>query len=125
MQKLDKQSLFDRRKVLTKALINAAELTGLKKSTVGEVVGLSAPTITRMYGGAYLLKSSGKEWDAARLFIRLYRGLDAITAGDEHSLKSWMRSDNLDLRAKPIDLIKELSGLVHTVDYVDAYRAKV
>ncbi|MFV2057593.1 MAG: antitoxin Xre/MbcA/ParS toxin-binding domain-containing protein [Thiohalomonadales bacterium] len=125
MGQSDKSELVDRRKVLTKALINAAELTGLKQSTIGKIVGLSAPTMTRMYGGTYLLKSSGKEWDAARLFIRLYRGLDAITAGDERSLKSWMRSDNLDLRAKPIDLIKELSGLVHTVDYVDAYRAKV
>ena len=111
--------------VLTKALVKATELMGLNKSTVAQVIGTSPATVGRMFNGRYLLNNKNKEWDLALLVVRLYRSLDAITGGDTASMQSWLLSDNRDLQARPIELIKQTAGLVHTLDYVDSYRAKI
>ena len=57
--------------------------------------------------------------------VRLFRSLDAIVAGDERSLRSWLQGYNTALKDAPINLITSVSGLTRTVDYVDAYRARV
>jgi len=115
----------DQRQVLTRAVVKTADYMGLKKSMLARVVGISAATAGRMVKGKYLLNPNSKEWDLAKLLIRLYRSLDAIMAGDENALQSWLHSDNHALKEKPVDLIRDVAGLVHTMDYVDSYRAKV
>ncbi len=59
------------------------------------------------------------------MFVRLFRGLDAIVGGDAESAGSWLRADNLALRGKPLDLIQTVQGLAQAVQYVDARRARV
>jgi hypothetical protein len=59
------------------------------------------------------------------LLVRLYRGLDAIMASDETALRAWMQDPNTHLHATPATLIASVAGLVQTVAYVDAYRARI
>jgi hypothetical protein len=92
---------------------------------LARVIGVSPATVTRMGRGDYLVRDGTKEWELSTLLVRLYRGLDAITAADERALHAWMHNENLELRARPIDLIGQVQGLVETVAYVDAYRARV
>ncbi len=115
----------DPTQVLTQAVTHTAELMGLNKATLAKILGISAASAGRMVAGQYLLNQNTKEWDMALLLVRLFRSLDAIMAGDENALRSWLQSCNLGLNAKPIELISNASGLVHTVDYVDSYRARV
>jgi len=112
-------------RVLSQAVTNAAELMGLNKATVAKILGISAASAGRLFSGQYQLNPNSKEWDMALLLVRLFRSLDAIMAGDEHALRSWLKSPNLGLNAKPFELISNAAGLVHTVDYVDSYRARV
>ena len=110
--------------VLSKAVARAAERLDVSKSMLAKVLGVSPPTITRLYSGNYLLDPKRKEWDFALLFVRLFRSLDSIV-GDESTARQWLTSDNLALNAKPIELIRNTEGLVRIVQYLDASRGLV
>jgi len=110
--------------VLSKAVARAAERLNVSKSLLAKVLGVSPPTITRLYSGNYLLDSNRKEWDFALLFVRVFRSLDSIV-GDESTARQWLTSDNRGLSAKPIELIRTTEGLVRVVQYLDASRGLV
>jgi hypothetical protein len=110
--------------VLSKAVARAAERLDVSKSLLAKVLGVSPPTVTRLYSGNYLLDQNRKEWDFALLFVRVFRSLDSIV-GDESTARKWLQSENLGLNAKPIDLIRNTEGLVRVVQYLDASRALV
>ncbi len=115
----------DRQRVLTEATVRAADILCLSGESLAKVIGLSAASVSRMRTGAYQLEPDSKPWELSTLLVRLYRGLDAITAGDESSLRAWMRSENLALHGVPAELIVTVSGLSDTLAYVDAHRARV
>ena len=108
--------------VLTKAVARAAERLGITKALLAKILGLSPPTVTRLYSGAYKLDERRKEWEFALLFVRVFRSLDSIV-GDEQTARRWLNSDNRALNGKPIDLIRRTDGLVRVVQYLDASSA--
>jgi len=110
--------------VLSKAVARAAERLDVSKSLLAKVLGVSPPTITRLYSGNYLLDQGRKEWDFALLFVRVFRSLDSIV-GDEATARKWLSSENRGLNAKPIELIRNIEGLVRVVQYLDASRGLV
>lgn len=110
--------------VLTKAVARAAERLGITKALLARILGLSPPTVTRLYSGAYKLDERRKEWEFALLFVRVFRSLDSIV-GDEQTARRWLNSDNRALNGKPIDLIRRTDGLVRVAQYLDASRALV
>lgn len=110
--------------VLSKAVARAAERLDVSKSLLAKVLGVSPPTITRLYAGNYLLDQNRKEWDFALLFVRVFRSLDSIV-GDESTARKWLASENKSLNAKPIELIRNTEGLVRVVQYLDASRGLV
>lgn len=112
-------------RVLGKAAIRAAELLGITNATLGTILGLSAASVSRLKAGSYPLRAGSKEYELAQLFVRLFRGLDAITGGDSAALRSWLTGENLALRKRPIDLIQKVDGLVQAVWYVDSRRARL
>jgi transcriptional regulator with XRE-family HTH domain len=114
-----------RPQVLGKAVLRASEILGLNQAALAKVLGISASSVSRLLTGDFQLTEHSKEWEFATLLVRLYRGLDAIMASDETALRAWMRAPNTDLNAVPSDLVITTQGLVDTVEYVDAYRARV
>lgn len=120
-----KRAKADPGPALTKAVLRAADIMGLNQATLAKVLGVSPASISRMRGGDYRLNPAGKEWELAMLLVRLFRGLDAIMAGDEAALRSWLDSYNTALKDKPRALLTQAAGLTRTVDYVDGYRARV
>ena len=110
--------------VLSKAVARAAERLGVSKSLLAKVLGVSPPTISRLYSGNYQLDQGRKEWDFALLFVRVFRSLDSIV-GDEATARKWLTSENRGLNAKPIELIRNTEGLVRVVQYLDASRGLV
>ena len=110
--------------VLSKAVARAAERLDISKALLAKVLGVSPPTISRLYSGAYLLDPKRKEWDFALLFVRVFRSLDSIV-GNEVTARQWLSSNNQSLNAKPIELIGKTEGLVRVVQYLDASRGIV
>jgi len=110
--------------VLSKAVARAADRLDISHTLLAKVLGLSAPTISRLYSGEYLLDQRRKEWDFALLFVRAFRSLDSIV-GDEATARTWLNSENRGLNGRPKDLIRDTEGLVRVVQYLDASRGLV
>lgn len=111
--------------VLTKAAGRAAERLQIPNTLLARILGLSEASVSRLKNGTYALPPDSKARELALLLVRLLRGLDAVTGGDDASAQSWLRSDNLALRGKPLDLIQTITGLTAAVAYVDARRARL
>ena len=60
----------------------------------------------------------------ARLFVRLFRSLDALWGHDDVA-RTWLASESLALAARPRDLVPSIEGLVRVVGYLDAARGRV
>lgn len=88
------------------------------------MLGVRAPTVTRLYSVQYQLDPSRKEWDFALLFVRVFRSLDSIV-GDAATARQWLTSQNRGLNGRPIDLIRNTEGLARVVQYLDASRGLV
>ncbi|MFA5494851.1 MAG: antitoxin Xre-like helix-turn-helix domain-containing protein [Porticoccaceae bacterium] len=110
--------------VLSKAVARAAERLGLSRALLARVLGVSPPTVSRLYGGKYQLDPARKEWEFALLLVRIFRSLDSIV-GDEYSARQWLNSDNRGLNGRPVDLITNTEGLVRVTQYLDASRGLV
>ena len=111
--------------VLTKAVARAAERLGISRALLATILGVSPPTVTRLYHGEYKLDERRKEWEFALLLVRVFRSLDSIV-GTEQTARQWLNSENRGLNnLRPIDLIRQTEGLVRVVHYLDASRGLV
>jgi transcriptional regulator with XRE-family HTH domain len=111
--------------VLTKAVVRAAALLGLSQRELAGILGVSEATASRLCADRYLLSPQrAKEWELARLFVRLFRALDALWGHDEVA-RTWLGSYNRALAACPRELLPSVEGLVRVVGYLDAARGRV
>ena len=111
--------------VLTKAVLRAAARLGLSGERLAKVIGVSAPTVSRMRKGAHVLEEGSKPYELAALLVRVFRSLDAIAGGEETVTKAWMTSPNTALGAIPREAVGTITGLTRVVAYLDARRARV
>lgn len=112
-------------RVLSKAASRAAEHLAVPNTVLARILGLSEASVSRLKSGQYSVPADSKPFELAQLFVRLFRSLDAITGGDDEASRSWLRSHNLALRGRPIDLIQTIPGLLGAVAYVDSRRARL
>jgi hypothetical protein len=111
--------------VLSSALARIANFWGFSNAKLGTVLGVSPATVSRIRGGRTLLDPASKSFEAGQFLLRLFRGLDAFMGSDDDASRRWLATRNLDLDARPLDLIDSFRGLVTVCDYVDAHRARV
>ncbi len=112
-------------KVVTKTALRAADRLEIKNNVLAKIIGLSAPTISRMYKGAYLVPSESKAFELAVLFVRFYRALDGIVGGDDSVAADWLKNKNTVLNGIPLEMIQSVSGLTNAIEYLDSRRAIV
>jgi transcriptional regulator with XRE-family HTH domain len=111
--------------VLSKAAVRAAKLLDLTQRDVSAALGVSEATASRLFAGKYLLSPArAKEWELARLLVRIFRSLDALW-GHEETARTWLASNNLALAARPKDLLRSVEGMVRVVAYLDAARGRL
>ncbi len=115
----------DASRVLGEAIARIAAFWQLSNARLGAIIGLSAPTVSRLRSGTYRLEPGSKPFELAQHLLRLFRSLDSWLGADDAAARSWLATPNLDLGAAPIDLIASVRGLLRTSDYVDALRARV
>ena len=111
--------------VLSKAVSNAARLWELSNDRLGKIIGVSAPTASRLRAGAWHLERGTKSFELGQYFIRVFRSLDSLMGSDDKASISWLKAHNTDLDGRPIDLMLTIRGLFEVADYVDDFRARV
>ena len=115
----------DKAAVVAKSALRAAAHLDIPNRALARIIGLSESSVSRIAQGAFRLDPGSKPFELALLFVRLFRSLDAVAGGDQAVARAWLRSDNLALGEKPLDLIMRLTGLIDVIAYLDARRAIV
>lgn len=111
--------------VLSKAVARAAGLWALTNETLGEIIGVSASTASRLRAGIWKLTPGTKQFELGQFLVRLFRSLDSLTGSDDEAATSWLEKNNTDLEGRPIELIRTVKGLTEVANYVDDFRARV
>jgi len=111
--------------ILARATVRAARFLAVTQGELADVIGVSGATLSRLANGQKRLEPGSKPWQLAALFVRLFRSLDAIVGSDDAAARAWLRSANSALGGVPLALIHDPAGLVRTVDYLDAARARI
>lgn len=110
--------------VVTKAVLRIAERLELSQKELGQIIGVSASSISRIAGQGRLLDVQAKEGELALVFLRVYRSLAAMV-GDDDNARRWLDAGNKHLGGVPRELMRRVDGLVHVAEYLDAMRGKV
>lgn len=110
-------------RVLSHATLHAAELLGLSRTALAQVLGVSEAGVSRLGSGARRIDPLSKEGELALLLVRLYRSLDALVGNDGVQRRAWLESFNRGVNGRPVELIARAEGLVGVVAYLDAMRA--
>jgi len=110
--------------VLTKAALRAADVLGVPQRTLAEIVGVSASTISRAQRAP--LDPASKAGELARLWVRVFRSLDAIVGSNDAAARAWLTSPNAAFGGeRPLDRLRSAEGLVHVLHYLDSARARL
>lgn len=105
--------------VVSKAVLSAARLLGLTNAKLAEILGVSAPTITRLSQAQFYLSESSKEFEHATLLIRAYTALTDLV-GTTAEVRTWLSGTNLAFGTRPIELMVTSEGLVRVVGYLES-----
>jgi hypothetical protein len=119
-----RQPATDPAAVLTKALLNAAQLLGLKNRELAAVIGASEATVSRL-ARERVIEPNSKEGELSLLFLRLFRSLDALVGGDEGKARAWLHASNTHVGGVPVERIRQVEGLVDVVQYLDSMRGRL
>jgi hypothetical protein len=111
--------------VLSKAVARTAELWSLTNEALGDIIGVSASTASRLRAGSWKLEPGTKQFELAQFLVRLFRSLDSLTGSDDEAAASWLAGSNTDLDGRPLELIRTVKGLTEVANYVDDFRARV
>lgn len=111
--------------LMAEAVRRVADFWDLSNGGLGDILGLSGSTISRLRNGAWQFQPGTKSFELAQYLTRLFRSLDSMMGSDDAAARSWLAADNDDLDGRPIDLVRTVRGLVMTADYVDGFRSKV
>ncbi|MEP6491874.1 MAG: MbcA/ParS/Xre antitoxin family protein [bacterium] len=110
--------------VLAKAVLSAGMRLGLRNRQLAAVLGSSEASISRLQNGRGIDPES-KEGELALLFLRVYRGLDALVGGDDEKARQWLHAENHHLAGVPAERIRTVEGLVDVIQYLDAMRGRL
>ena len=113
-----------RAQVVTDAVLEASRQLGINQGQLGQILGVSPASVSRLGSGERQIALGAKEYEFAVLLIRLYRSLSSIL-GREQACKDWLHAHNRHLGGTPLDLIQTTEGLVHVTQYLDAMRGKL
>lgn len=111
--------------VVSKAVVRAAQELGLRQSELAAILGMSPASVSRLMAGDFLMVESSKPFELALLLIRIFRNLSGVFGDQMGDARAWMRVENLALGGVPAQLIGSATGLVNTVTYLDAARARI
>ena len=115
----------DPARVLTRAALRAADILDIPQRTLADIIGVSASTVSRAAHGGAPVDPDSKAGELAKLWVRVFRSLDAIVGSNDEAARAWLNAANAAFSGeKPIDRIRSAEGLIHVLHYLDTARGR-
>ena len=115
----------DSGRVLTKAVLRAADILEVPQRTLAEIIGVSASTVSRAANGGAPVDPDSKAGELTRLWVRVFRSLDAIVGSNDVAARAWLNGANAAFSGeRPIDRLRSAEGLIHVLHYLDTARGR-
>ena len=115
----------DPARVLTRAALRAADILDIPQRALADIIGVSASTVSRAAHGGAPVDPDSKAGELAKLWVRVFRSLDAIVGSNDEAARAWLNSANAAFGGeKPIDRIRSAEGLIHVLHYLDTARGR-
>src|SRR5260370_3153274 len=108
--------------VLTRALLRAAEILAMPQKDLANVLGVSPASLSRLSKGSRPVAPQSKEGELAILFLRVFRGLDALVGGSKDKSQGWFHAENVHFKGVQAQLVQTVPGLAHVSVYLNAMR---
>lgn len=125
MRERSDPSPADRGNVLGQAVSEVSKRLGIGPATLGQIIGVSELTASRVLRGERYLRASSKAAELSAFLVRLYLSL-FLLVGDDNLARGWLHSPNKAfLGQRPVDLIKHVDGLIHLCEHLDSCRTRV
>lgn len=106
--------------VLARSTMRAADELGVSQTSLASILGVSESTVSRIRKGSLTpVRDRGKTFELEALFVRFYVSLDVAVHGDKLAAERWLKSYNEAFRARPLDLLKSIRGLIAVTQYLD------
>lgn len=116
----------ERSRVLSTAVVEAAQRLGLRSTELNTIIGTSQPSASRLLNGKFFIAEGSKTWELAAHLVRLYRSLSSLVGGNDELARSWLKSANQAFDDRPpLEVVKRIDGLLHVCAYLDSHRALV
>ena len=112
-------------RVLGDAVSRAAANWDLSNDDLRRILGISISSARRLREGTFKLKRGEPQFELGQYFVRVFRSLDSMMGSDDAASVSWLNAYNLDLEARPLEMMQSITGLFRVADYIDGFRAKV
>ncbi len=118
--------ISERSRVLSTAVVEAAQRLGLRSTELNTIIGTSQPSASRLLNGKFFITEGSKTWELAAHLVRLYRSLSSLVGGNDELARSWLKSANQAFDDRPpLEVVKRIDGLLHVCAYLDSHRALV
>ena len=115
----------DPARVLTQATLRAADLLEIPQRTLADIIGVSASTISRAANGGAPVDPASKSGELAKLWVRVFRSLDAIVGSNDVAARAWLNSANAAFGGeKPVNRLRSAEGLIQVLQYLDSARGR-
>jgi hypothetical protein len=116
-------AVTDRARILTTAVIRAADVLQLSDTRLARVLRVPRSAIPHLRSGERTLNAATAGWDLGGLLVRLSRGLEASLGHENSICADWLRAYCTHVGAVPLEHIESIEGLVGLVRHLEAERA--
>lgn len=110
--------------VLATAITKLKNEMKISPQDLADIIGKHRNTIDR-YLDKGEIDPNSKNGELALLLVRVYRALFALNGGNKKAMIHWLNTYNRHIQGIPLDEMKNVMGLSHVVNYLDAMRGKI
>lgn len=104
--------------LLASAITMIANNWQFSDEVLGFVLNIEPVEASQIRSGGAHLEPKSEIFASAQLLLKLFYSIDGHFAGDDAAARSWLFAHNVDLGARPVDLIQRQRGLRIVSDYL-------
>jgi uncharacterized protein (DUF2384 family) len=108
---------------LTRAALECAQRLGFTPANTAYTLGVPQGVLGAMKKGERTVNGVNGEAERADALVRVVKRLQLLLGDSQTLWRSWLRRENQELEAKPIDVMMQRDGVIRVADYLEKVRS--